>query len=117
MAWVDQRLLEIRTLITEDWKIEDDVRMEQVCSLYVQARLDHARDTNEAPYGKELKTRFVGEFARMLSEARAFESADLLRDQVTNQLFVSHLPATSIVEAAPALSERKQATPPLTQMR
>lgn len=99
MAWVDEHLLQIRTLITEDWKLEDNERMQQVCLLYVQARLDHARDTFEADYSKELKTSFSREFNQMLCEARAFESADLLRDRITSALFT--LPPTANATASP----------------
>ncbi len=94
MAWVDELLFQIRSLITEDWKIEDDERMGEVCSLFVQARLDHARDCGEAPYSEVLKAGFSDEFAQLLREARAFESADLLRDQVTSALFT--LPVVSL---------------------
>ena len=101
MAWVDELLIEIRTLITEDWKLDDDERMQHVCSLYIQARLDHARDTEEAPYSEQLKIRFAEEFAQMLREARGFESADLLRDSITNALFALPVVCTQ-VEAAQA---------------
>ena len=44
VAWIDENLFQMRNLITEDWKLEDDERMGQVAALFVQARLDHARD-------------------------------------------------------------------------
>ena len=101
MAWADELLIEIRTLITEDWKLDDDERMQQVCGLCIQARLDHARDTNEAPFSKQLKTRYSEEFAQMLREARGFESADLLRDSVTNSLFALPVGCTQLEATQP----------------
>ncbi len=95
MADTDELLLQIRTLITENWKIEDDQRMGEVRALFVQARLDHARDCGVVHFNKKMAVDFAGEFDRILSEARAFESADLLRDQVTILLFT--LPASDEV--------------------
>lgn len=37
--------MEIRGLITEDWKLEDIERMAYVQSRYAEARLNHANDT------------------------------------------------------------------------
>ena len=87
MAWVDQTLLEIRGLITEDWKIEDNERMAYVQSRYAEARLSHANDTWECPYSDDLVNRVNAEFSNMLTAARIAESADMLRDQVTAALF------------------------------
>ncbi|MEM7425755.1 MAG: hypothetical protein AAF441_06645 [Pseudomonadota bacterium] len=111
MAWIDETLFNMRILITEDWKLEDEDRMKQVGALFVQARLDHAQDCGVEPYSEALKAQFASEFARLLREAQAFESADLLRDQLTQVLFTLPSCATGTAPKQPASSgpERPEA--------
>ena len=114
MAWVDKTLLEIRGLITEDWKIEDSERMDYVRSRYVEARLNHANDTWECPYSDDLVNRVNAEFNNMLTAARIAESADMLRDQVTSALFKAP-PGMESVRTASKVQGLDQ--PHLTRLR